>query len=161
MAIPRTYCVVFLFCVAAVIVSPAQGVYFTSMVSFDWTNGGYPWSGLVLGADGNFYGTTAGGGAYPEGCPNTSLNGCGTVFKISPAGQLTPLYDFCSLPYCEDGAIPYGQLIQASDGNLYGTTWQGGINHPNGCGGAGCGYGTVFKITTTGVLTMCCNQAIA
>jgi len=48
------------------------------------------------------------------------------VFKLTSAGQLTVLYNFCSLASCTDGANPYGGLVQASDGNFYGTTSAGG-----------------------------------
>jgi uncharacterized protein (TIGR03437 family) len=97
------------------------------------TDGGGP-SGLIQAADGNFYGTTAYGGAY-----NASY--FGTLFKITPTGTLTTLYSFCSQAGCADGAQPNG-VIQASDGNFYGTTDEGGN-----------AYGTVFKITPEGALT--------
>ncbi|HUY14902.1 MAG TPA: choice-of-anchor tandem repeat GloVer-containing protein [Terriglobia bacterium] len=96
------------------------------------TDGAGP-TALVQGTDGNFYGTTQGGGA----------NGEGTVFKITPSGNLTTLYSFCSQSGCTDGIIPNAGLVLASDGNLYGTTSGGGV-HGN--------YGTVFQITTTGTL---------
>jgi uncharacterized repeat protein (TIGR03803 family) len=63
---------------------------------------------------------------------------------MTPAGQLTTLYSFCSQPNCTDGYFPYGGLLLASDGNFYGTTSQGGSTG---------NYGTVFKITPSGVLT--------
>ena len=50
----------------------------------------------------------------------------GTVFAITPSGSLTTLYSFCSQANCADGAYPYAGLIQATDGNLYGVTKQGG-----------------------------------
>ncbi|MGB7602582.1 MAG: choice-of-anchor tandem repeat GloVer-containing protein [Candidatus Sulfotelmatobacter sp.] len=74
--------------------------------------------GLVLGADGNFYGATYGGGA--------STVGGGTVFKITTAGTFTTLYSFCSLTNCADGSSPVDTLILGSDGNFYGTTAYGG-----------------------------------
>jgi uncharacterized repeat protein (TIGR03803 family) len=73
--------------------------------------------------------------------------GCGTVFKITPAGTATKLHDFCvyQTVNCSDGAMPLGGLVQATDGNFYGTTGSGGtINY---------GVGTVFKITPTGTRT--------
>jgi uncharacterized repeat protein (TIGR03803 family) len=100
------------------------------------TEGNYPEAGLVQGTDGNFYGTTASGGA----------NGYGTIFKITPAGTLTTLYNFDST----GGANPWAGLVQGADGNLYGTTTYGGTSG-SGCTGFGCG--TVFKITLTGTLT--------
>ena len=66
-------------------------------------------TGLVQGADGNFYGTTYGGGAY----------GAGEVFKITPGGTLTTLYNFCMHTGCPDGAAPCAVLMQqATNGNL-------------------------------------------
>jgi uncharacterized repeat protein (TIGR03803 family) len=102
-------------------------------------DGNSPLAGLVQATDGNFYGTTSGGHVVP-----------GTVFKITPSGTLTTLYSFCSQSGCSDGFEPHAGLIQATDGNFYGTTNSGGAN-PNGCGGSGCG--TVFKITPSGTLT--------
>jgi len=105
----------------------------TTLHSFDSADGAYPYAGLVQATNGNFYGTTSGGGA----------NGYGTVFKITPEGTLTTLYSFCAQPNCTDGATPYATLVQATNGNFYGTTEIGGAN----------GYGTVFKITARGTLT--------
>jgi uncharacterized repeat protein (TIGR03803 family) len=62
-------------------------------------------------------GTTSFGGSSPSST--------GTVFKITPSGSLTNLYNFCSQPGCPDGVEP-GGLVQASDGNFYGTTFSGG-----------------------------------
>ena len=92
-------------------------------------NGSGLLGGLTLGSDGNFYGTTYYGGA----------NNDGTVFQITPAGALTTLYSFCSQSKCADGQYSQATLVQASDGNFYGTTYYGGL-----------GQGTVFKISTTG-----------
>jgi uncharacterized repeat protein (TIGR03803 family) len=103
------------------------------------TDGAGLLAGLVQGSDGNFYGTTFNGGA----------NGGGTVFQITPSGTLTTLYSFCSQSGCTDGANPYAGLVQGSDGNFYGTTYDGGANSgPNGTG-----FGTVFQITPSGTLT--------
>jgi uncharacterized repeat protein (TIGR03803 family) len=98
------------------------------------TDGDFSKGGLVQATDGNFYGNTLTGGA----------NGAGTVFKITPAGKLTTLYSFCSQANCADGGTPYNGLVQATNGNFYGTTSQGGAN------GEG---GTVFEITPAGKLT--------
>ena len=97
-------------------------------------------AGAVLATDGNFYGTTEGGGAH---------NG-GTVFKLTPSGTLTTLYSFCVQTRCTDGALPEAGLVQAFDGDFYGTTTAGGAD-TTGCFNSGCG--TVFKITPAGVLT--------
>ncbi len=102
----------------------------TTLYSFGANEGAGP-NGLVQGSDGSFYGTTESGGT----------NAHGTVFKISPAGALTSLYSFTG---GNDGAYPNG-LVQGSDGNFYGAT--------SGGGGSIYGYGTVFKISTTGALT--------
>ena len=107
------------------------------------TDGGLPFAGLVQGTDGNLYGTTEAGGII--NCPPSVP--CGTVFKITPEGTLTTLYSFCFQSNCADGNAPYGTLVQASDGNFYGTTQYGGNNFN--------GYysGTIFKITAGGTLT--------
>jgi uncharacterized repeat protein (TIGR03803 family) len=92
--------------------------------------------GLIQAADGDLYGTTSEGG--------DGINGAGTVFRITPRGALRTLHNFsCSPKYCPDGGHPPGALVQATDGNLYGTTLQGGAN----------GEGTVFQITPSGTLT--------
>jgi len=107
------------------------------------TDGAYPEAGLVQATDGDFYGTTSSGGSSP--CPAAPATGCGTVFKITPSGTLTTLYDFCSQSAsCNDGFGPEAALVQATDGNFYGTTF---------VGGAGFGGGTLFKITPGGTLT--------
>lgn len=119
---------------------------FTTLYSFcsqpNCADGGAPQASLVQASNGNFYGTTAQGGVASY-CGDPSI-GCGTIFEITPAGKFTTLYSFCSLPGCADGDYPYSGLIQASNGNLYGTTYQGGANG---------NYGTVFEITTSGTLT--------
>jgi uncharacterized repeat protein (TIGR03803 family) len=124
---------------------------FTSLYSFGSVqdtngvplDGAFPQAGLVQGSDGYFYGTTSGGGAQ----------GWGTVFKISANGVLTTLYAFGAITNASgwllDGAFPQAGLVQGSDGNLYGTTFDGGA-------GTSLGYpanGTLFKISTNGALT--------
>jgi uncharacterized repeat protein (TIGR03803 family) len=94
-------------------------------------DGETPVGGLVLGSDGNFYGTTSAGG---------STFGGGTVFRISPSGNYTNLYNFVGVG---NGIAPAGRLVQGSDGNFYGTTSQGGTS--TNCPLVGCG--TVFKLT--------------
>ena len=117
----------------------------TTLHRFAFADGSEPAGGLVQATDGNFYGMTEYGGA----------NGKGTVFKITPAGALTTLYSFCAQPYCADGELPqYAELIQATDGNFYGMTSQGGAHGSTQCGFGGVGScGTVFKITPGGTLT--------
>lgn len=98
-------------------------------------------SGVVQGADGNFYGTTEQGGVPGAGCNRTG--GCGTAFIVTPEAVLTTLYNFCSLASCADGSLPESQLIQATDGLFYGTTALGGSKN----------YGTLFKLTSAQALT--------
>jgi uncharacterized repeat protein (TIGR03803 family) len=106
----------------------------TTLHSFDTADGADPTGELTQGNDGNLYGTTESGGAYSSG----------TVFKITPSGTLTTLYSFCSQSDCPDGENPSAGLVQATDGNLYGTTTAGGAN---------VFEGTIFKITPQGTLT--------
>jgi uncharacterized repeat protein (TIGR03803 family) len=115
----------------------------STLHTFNGTDGLSPNGTLVQAANGNFYGTTVQGGA------NCSNIGCGTVFKMTAGGTLTTLYSFCSQPGCTDGNGPIGGMVQATDGNFYGTTSAGGII--GSCGNPGCG--TLFRITPTGVLT--------
>src|SRR5580704_17992785 len=113
---------------------------FTTLRSFDGTDGSQVFPGLVQAANGDLYGATADGGANSnKGC----VANCGTVFKITLAGKLTTLYSFCSQSGCSDGAEPQATLVQDTNGNLYGTTFILGAN--NG--------GTVFKISLSGTFT--------
>jgi len=137
-------CGVFLLWATAAAVLPAQTANispaaptFTTLQLFDGTNGGTPLAALIQGTDGNLYGTTYGGGDAM--CPL----GCGTVFKTTPGGTITTLYTFCAQLNCPDGSNPYAGLVQAANGDFYGTTYKGGAS----------GYGTVFKITADGALT--------
>ena len=102
----------------------------TTLHSFAGTDGSQPLAGLAAGSDGNFYGTTNLGGSHNSG----------SIFKITPTGQFTTLHNFCSKTACADGQNSYAGLIQANDGNLYGTTLSGGAH----------GHGTVFKISLSG-----------
>ena len=103
------------------------------------SEGANPATAMALGSDGNFYGTTNSGGD-----PNCA-SGCGTVFKIAPAGTFATL----SLFGVGAGNVPPDptSLIQGNDGNFYGTTSQGGAN----------GFGTVFKMTPAGEMTALYN----
>jgi uncharacterized repeat protein (TIGR03803 family) len=92
-------------------------------------NGGCPHAALVLGSDGNFYGTTALGGNYNHG----------TVFKMTPAGSLKGLSSLDGY-YSYDNSNTPSALIEGSDGCFYGTTPMGGIN----------GIGMVYKVSKIG-----------
>jgi uncharacterized repeat protein (TIGR03803 family) len=112
----------------------------TTMYSFcakaGCTDGEHPIMGLVQATDGEFYGTTETGGVGTYGSS-------GTVFKITSNGTLTTLHSFCSQSGCPDGQILYAGLVQATNRDLYGTTYMGGVNH----------QGTIFKISLSGTLT--------
>jgi uncharacterized repeat protein (TIGR03803 family) len=108
----------------AVLVPPVQWAFSTN---FD---GADPQAGLLQATDGNFYGTTFSGGLY----------GSGTVFKLSLNGALNSIYSFTGQA---DGASPAAGLVQDAAGFLYGTTSAGGA----------FGFGTLFRISTTGQFT--------
>jgi uncharacterized repeat protein (TIGR03803 family) len=117
----------------------------TTLYSFcsqsDCADGKYPEAALVQDASGSLYGTTDAGGA----------NDAGTVFRISPRGNLITLYSFCSQVNCVDGEYPEAPLVLGTDKILYGTTDAGGAN----------GYGSLFGISLRGVLRTVysfCNQ---
>jgi uncharacterized repeat protein (TIGR03803 family) len=95
-------------------------------------DGNYPSAALILGSDGNFYGTTQNGGT----------GGQGTVFRITSSGVEAVLHSFAG--GTTDGSNPYAALTQGTDGNFYGTTGSGGTS----------GDGTVFKITPAGAETV-------
>jgi uncharacterized repeat protein (TIGR03803 family) len=105
---------------------------FITLHSFNGKDGSNPVAPLVQGVDGNFYGTTEFGG--------TGAGGSGTIFKITPAGKLTTLYNF-DITHGQDVQAP---LIQGTDGNFYGTTASGGAKDS----------GVVFSITPAGILTV-------
>ena len=181
----KTACAALMLCAATLTPLPAQTI--TMLESLNNADGAYPFAGLVQATNGEFYGTTYGGGANLFGaifkvsasgslalvysfcsetnCTDGSLpraglmqhsngslygttegggtNNRGTVFKLTPAGRLTVIYNFCNLAGCADGSQPYGGLIQASNGNLVGTTESGGQY----------GFGSIFSITPAGTFT--------
>lgn len=94
----------------------------TDLVEFNFDNGSYPTAPLIQGTDGNFYGTTR----------NGAPDGFGTIFRMTPGGDLTTILRF----HGTDGSGPQA-LVQASDGNFYGTTSGGGARNA----------GTVFRLT--------------
>lgn len=107
----------------------ADGTISTAYAFVDSKNApSKPYAGVIQGIDGNLYGTTFHGGA----------NGEGTVFKVSLAGQFTLLHSFGGTVF--DASLPYTGLVQASDGSLYGTTFEGGSNRK----------GTVYRISPDG-----------
>jgi uncharacterized repeat protein (TIGR03803 family) len=94
-------------------------------------NGASPEESLILGSDGNLYGTTYGGG----------VNGFGTIYKIGPdiPHPFASVYSFTA----STGIFPHARLLLAQDGNYYGTTETGGPG----------GAGTVFQMTPAGQVT--------
>jgi len=117
------------------VITMAQGQTFTLLYTFtSGADGGDPIGGLIMDPQGNLYGTTAEGGN--PACPH----GCGTVFKLDPAGHETVLYSFAGM----DGEYPRASLLRDAQGNLYGTTASGGA----------AGWGTVFKVDPSGTETV-------
>jgi uncharacterized repeat protein (TIGR03803 family) len=135
----RASCIALGLFMAAAIAAPAQT--FSTVFTFDGTNGAGP-SALIQATDGNFYGTTIGGGA---GSSCGDGGGCGTFFKITPEGTLTTLYSFCTQTACADGENPIGALVQGTDGNFYGVTEDINFLPSQTLCSQRCG--TVFKIT--------------
>jgi hypothetical protein len=139
---------------ALVAVAPIQSRAWTpqALVSFcalaNCADGAGPKAGLIADANGNLFGTTLYGGA------DTGPNGLGggTVFEIAKtaggyASTPTILYSFCALANCADGSNPQASLRADANGNLFGTTSQGGL-HASNNGGSAYG-GTVFEIAKT------------
>jgi uncharacterized repeat protein (TIGR03803 family) len=110
-------------------ITPAGAL--TTLVSFTGTSGAFlgsaPHGSLLLGGDGNFYGTTANGG----------ISNIGTIFQITPSGAFTTLFQF---PNVASGQLPYAGLVQDAGGNFYGSTQYGGAHN----------YGTIFKLSLSG-----------
>jgi uncharacterized repeat protein (TIGR03803 family) len=132
---------------AILAVLPAQGQAQTykEKVLFSFTQSSQglgPRGGLVRDADGNLYGTTFTGGVYSANCLVT--NGyCGTVYKVDKTGKETVLHAFTG---GGDGGAPFGSVVLDEDGNIYGTT--------SGGGDPACICGVVYKIDSTGKLTV-------
>lgn len=142
-------------CGAVVKITPAGVLSVLYSFPFDagnntTPNGLFPVAGLLQGPDGNFYGVASGGGSSgTDFCqPIQGVFGCGTIFRLTPSGQFTLLYSFCGGNGCgllaTDGADPRGRLALGPDGNLYGTTQQGG--YYNGVYNSG----TIFRISLSG-----------
>ncbi len=112
-----------------------------SFCSLNCADGENPVAGVIQDAAGNLYGTTSGGGVGPD-C--LASGGCGTLFKVDTTGRETVLYSFCSVANCTDGKLPFAGLVEDAAGNFYSTTPEGGAT----------GYGTLFKLDTTGQETV-------
>jgi len=114
----------------------AQAQTFTTLYVFKGgTDGEGPIAGLVRDANGNLYGTTVQGGT----------SNAGTVFRLDTSGHEAVLYSFCFAGQtCPDGYFPEAGLVRDVEGDLYGTTEEGGAY----------GYGVVFKLHQTGKETV-------
>ena len=134
----RSFQFVLVVMIVAAVLAPgsaqAQAAYNeTVLYSFKGgTDGAIPFAGLVQDAQGNLYGTTTQGGT----------SNMGTVFMVDTTGKETVLYSFTGTG--GDGENPYGGLVRDAQGNLYGTTVNGGTS----------GKGTVFELDTTGKETV-------
>jgi len=117
--------------------------HLTVLHEFGGGDGYGPGAQLIFDSAGNLYGTTENGGSS-----SVCLDGCGTVFELSPNGNgswtETVLYSFCSLENCADGQLPHARLVQDASGNLYGTTWFGGADND----------GVVFELAPNGTETV-------
>jgi uncharacterized repeat protein (TIGR03803 family) len=119
-----------------------SGSDFSIIASFAGSDGENPEGTLIVGADGNLYGTTLQGGSSNRG----------TIFRVTTGGSVSTVYSFPSLGAFntlglstnETGANPRAGLFLAADGNYYGTAYQGGAN----------GYGTVFRMTPGGAVSV-------
>jgi uncharacterized repeat protein (TIGR03803 family) len=117
----------------------AQAQTVTNLANFNNTNGHDPLGTIVQATDGNFYGATFTGGA----------NNSGSIFRMSPGGQLKDIYSFCSQPNCADGLYSTSGPVLGSDGNLYGAASSGGSY-----AGEPSGSGTIYKMTLEGKITI-------
>jgi uncharacterized repeat protein (TIGR03803 family) len=95
-----------------------EQILYTFCAKENCADGGGPQGGLMQASNGNFYGTTSGGGAHLYG----------TAFELSPAGKLTTLYSFCAKAKCTDGAYPSATLFQGTDGISTGLLLEGMAN---------------------------------
>lgn len=106
------------------------------------STGWEPYSSVTQATDGNFFGTAT----------NGIYGGGGNIFRMTPKGEITSVYKFCSQPDCSDGAFPTSAPILGTDGNLYGVTY---------AGGAGYASGVFYRLTLNGeykvLYTFCPN----
>jgi uncharacterized repeat protein (TIGR03803 family) len=115
-------------------------VLYSFCARINCADGALPNARLVFDQNGNLYGTTVGGGVRYGGFP-----GNGVVFKLTPNGRETVLYNFCTQNHCPDGSFPAAGLVFDQKGNLYGTTANGGDDYNEG---------TAFKLTPKGLETV-------
>ncbi len=113
----------------------AQAQTVTDLANFNGQIASAP-AAPIQATDGNFYGAVSGGG-----------HGQGAIYRMTPKGELSPLYNFCAEPNCSDGEDVTSSPILGNDGNLYGVTSYGGSN----------GSGTIYRLTLGGKLTVLYN----
>jgi len=117
-------------CGVVFVLRPGSGGNWTeSVYRFNTKNGAASSGTLVLDASGNLYGTSPSSGQFQ----------LGTAYRLkqgSKGGVTEAYYSFCPRSDCPGGALPKSGLILDGSGNLYGTTWAGGL-----------GWGTVYEIT--------------
>jgi len=133
------------FLLAVILIPSAHAQTYTVLHAFEGGDGANPQAGLIEDEAGNFYGTTSSGG---EACYYGYY--CGTVFKLDHNGVFTTLHVFTGPP--ADGVFPRSGLVLDAAGNLYGTTYQGGLYDVHGATG-----GTVFKLDPAGNETVLYN----
>ncbi len=128
------------------IFSVTPGGAFTSVLPFNGTNGANPYAALLRGGDDKLYGTTFAGG----------VSNWGTIFLITTNGAFTNLFSFPGINSPYQGANPGAALVQAGDGNFYGTADFGGTTNAIYYNTTLLGYGngTVFQLTTNGTVTV-------
>jgi uncharacterized repeat protein (TIGR03803 family) len=136
-------------------VSSAQTAKETTLHTFAGTDG-FGQGFIIQAADSNYYGISAYGGGTTSCLHSGGLDGsCGVIYRLTPTGAFTILHTFSGIA---DGGVPTN-IIQGSDGNLYGTTAYGGsgqclVIYGNGISDeAIVGCGTIFRITASGVFT--------
>jgi uncharacterized repeat protein (TIGR03803 family) len=131
-------------CNCGTIFKISLGGALTTLHAFSGSDGNGPWTRMVQGNDGNFYGVTTYGGSstFCDG-------GCGTIFSITPSGTFTMLYSFCPASGCADGELSIAGLIQDTNGIFYGTTAEGGANNEGVIYSLSMGLGPFVKTQTT------------
>ena len=139
--VPRIFMKAKLFLLVLLCTAVAHAQTYNESILYNFgsssTDGVNPWGGLVMDKAGNLYGTTVSGG--DANCVGVLAGGCGTVFKLDPAGNETILHSFAG---GSDGQNPVVPLIMDKFGNLYGATVYGGLRNNQG--------GTIFRISRAG-----------